>query len=162
MEIEQFWQALRTFWTPERLDKWWQAIYEDGHGGPENLQNLLCLDPNTHMLHGLGWFGLEPLNAALDGSWMNVQFWWLRPGERDASVEFTTPPQLPQILDPTVYRVCIYDARSSRLVCSGDVVTLVTQNPETHPLADMRIVEMRWVMDRVVAVSGLAEREGIY
>lgn len=90
MKIEQFWQALRTFWTPERLDKWWQAIYEDGHGGPEKLQNLLCLDPNTHMLHGLGWFGLEPLNAALDGSWMNVQFWWLRPGERDASVEFTT------------------------------------------------------------------------
>ncbi|BCR91405.1 uncharacterized protein ACHE_70248A [Aspergillus chevalieri] len=66
-------RKLRVFWTRERLATWLQANYEDRHQGAEKLQNLLSLDRSTHILYGTGWFGLEPLNAAPDGAWMNVQ-----------------------------------------------------------------------------------------
>lgn len=76
-------------------------------------------------------------------------------------VGLTVPPRLSPNSDPKQCNLGLYNI-NGRLIYSGDVITLVTVNPETHPLPDMRIMEMRWFMNRVVAMSGLAEREGIY
>ena len=42
---------------------------------------------------------------------------------------------------------------------SGDRVRLSTNNPEKMPLPDIRLLELRWMLNRVAAISGAAQGE---
>lgn len=52
-EIETFWRTFRIFWNEERLSVWWQLIYGD-QLDTEKVQNVICLNPDAHVLHGMG------------------------------------------------------------------------------------------------------------
>jgi hypothetical protein len=40
---------------------------------------------------------------------------------------------------------------------SGDTFTLTTDDPESHPLPSLELLDMQWVLQRLVAMCGAAE-----
>jgi hypothetical protein len=42
-------------------------------------------------------------------------------------------------------------------ICSGDEISLTTDDPVSQPLPDLRLLEMQWFLHRVTAMSGAAE-----
>ncbi|KAB8235714.1 uncharacterized protein BDW43DRAFT_309048 [Aspergillus alliaceus] len=47
-----------------------------------------------------------------------------------------------------------------KTIASGDVFTLITNNPETMPLPSQPSLEMQWYLQRIAGLSGAAEAEG--
>lgn len=42
-------------------------------------------------------------------------------------------------------------------ICSGDTFTFTTEDPETLPLPSMELLDMQWILLRLVAMCGAAE-----
>lgn len=154
-EVDLFWKALRWLCTKERVDAWRDAIFRDADG-TEIVENMICLSPSAHAMHVKGIFALEPLDTDSEGKWMTVRFWWLC---FDITGDFAlaTVPQLPSDFDGYAYNMGLHNIKTSRSIRSGDVVTLETNNPTTHPLPDTRLLEIQWLMNRVTAISGAAK-----
>jgi hypothetical protein len=46
---------------------------------------------------------------------------------------------------------------SDRRICSGDIFTLTTNDPEKRPLPSMELLEMQWILQRLMGMCGSAE-----
>ena len=46
---------------------------------------------------------------------------------------------------------------SDHIIQSGDEIRLTTEDPENRPLPHWDILEMQWILNRIVAMSGGAE-----
>ncbi|GFF41160.1 hypothetical protein IFM51744_04714 [Aspergillus udagawae] len=55
----------------------------------------------------------------------------------------------------------LHDVRNDRPLLSGEMVTLETHDLENCPLPDTRILEMQWVLNRVLALSGTVKPNGL-
>ena len=55
--IDSIWAALRTFWSQERVDAWYNAVFSSD----TEVVNLMCLDPSAHKYHERAYFALEPI-----------------------------------------------------------------------------------------------------
>lgn len=42
-------------------------------------------------------------------------------------------------------------------ICSGDLIVIKTANTDTHPLPDVALLQMQWVLQAVTALAGGAE-----
>lgn len=82
--------------------------------------------------------------------------WWLKPSG-PGNFPFATTPELPPSLDPQSVDLGLYNVRSNVPLYSGEVLTLKTHNPQTHPLPDVRLLELQWILNRVAAIRGAAE-----
>lgn len=156
--VVMFWRMLRMFWSEDRVNAWWQAIYGD-EAGAEKPQNQICMSPSAHEMYTQGLFALEPLplDKNSEGRELSVRFWWLKLAESTGRVDLITQPQLPSDFDPSGYGLGLHNVRTGEPIRSGDVITLRTHNPETHPLPDIRILEMQWFLNRVTALRDAAE-----
>lgn len=157
--VRLFWDTLRVFWTKEHVDQWSDAIFRNDDLCSERVENLLCLSCDAHSLHTLGHFALEPLTRDIDGRSLTVRFWWLKKDPRDKTIDIAVIPQLPANYDPCDIGIGLHNPCSKRPLRSGDTITLSTQNPTEHPLPDMRLLEMQWILSRVTAISGTGEAD---
>lgn len=66
-------------------------------------------------------------------------------------------PVSPRRSHPTPAERHLYNCYQNKEVRSGDVITLVTENPETHPLPSFELLEMQWILHRVAAISGAVD-----
>jgi hypothetical protein len=46
---------------------------------------------------------------------------------------------------------------TKQIIYSGQKFSLTTDDPKIHPLPDYGLLEMQWILQRVVAMSGAAE-----
>ncbi|GAQ10075.1 hypothetical protein ALT_7396 [Aspergillus lentulus] len=151
--VKQFFNALRDFWSAEKVEAWHNAIY--GHVlGTERAANLILLSPNAHELHTRGYFALEPVEEDPEGKWITVKIWWLK---QHTGVDFNIVPQLPPNQHPGEYEVGLHNIRDDKPLLSGDPITLETPDPINYPLPDFRILELQWILNRVLALRGGAE-----
>ena len=92
--VTDFWAFLRTFWTAERVDSWWEAVYGDVVT-TERPENMILLSRDAHHYHTQGRFALEPFSKDPDGRSLSLRFWWLRPsGTEPHQVNLITPPRV--------------------------------------------------------------------
>ncbi|RHZ60687.1 uncharacterized protein CDV56_103881 [Aspergillus thermomutatus] len=103
------------------------------------------------------YFALEPVDKDEYGKWLTLKVWWLKRHEHAGGVDFSVTPQLPSDLHPRVYEVGLHNVRDDKPLLSGDLIKLETHDPENYPLPDMRILEMQWILNRVLALRGGAE-----
>ena len=52
-EIVQYWDFLRIFWTEDRVNSWWDAVYGDVVT-TERPENMILLSHDAHHYHTLG------------------------------------------------------------------------------------------------------------
>lgn len=51
----------------------------------------------------------------------------------------------------------LWNGDQDRCISSGDIITITTEDPETHPLPSFELLQMQWVLNRLVAISGAAD-----
>jgi hypothetical protein len=148
------WTVLRLFWSQDRVDAWYKAIFSSG---TEVVYNLMCLAPHVHKYHERAYFALEPKEISDDKKRLTVKFFWLPRNQYSPTVDILRTPLIPEDLDGQNHGVGLWNFHTDKRIRSGDEIYLETNDPETLPLPDLRILEMQWILHRVTALSGAAE-----
>ena len=151
----EFWNVLRCFWPPERINSWREAILPSG---PDSCINMICLSPNLHRLWNLAKFAMKPVDAPNKRT-VRVQFFWLhslRGIRLENPLDLLTRPNLTPTQTP-----CEARTDGSGILASGDIIELTTDDPETKPLPSLALMEMQWVLMRLAAMCAAGERLGM-
>ncbi|KAF2190446.1 hypothetical protein K469DRAFT_746946 [Zopfia rhizophila CBS 207.26] len=148
-----FWDTLRMFWSKERVDAWYNAIFPTG---TEVCQNLLCLCPNAHAYWESAYFALKPIRISDDKKRLDLQFFWLSTNSHVSGVNILQAPSI-SALDQGPNLTRLINNETCTLIRSGDEISLETDDPVLRPLPNFRLLEMQWFLHRVTAMSGAAE-----
>ncbi|EEP81424.1 predicted protein [Uncinocarpus reesii 1704] len=151
---DSFWGSLQVFWSEERIKQWKAAVFTER--STKACYNLITFDPLVHACWGRALFALKPLDVAEDQKSMQVQFFWLRNYPRRPAQSITSRPELPASLDGNLADLCLFDCITDKVIVSGTVLTLHTDDPETKPLPSIALLEMQWFLHRLTAMSGAA------
>ncbi|OAX77409.1 hypothetical protein ACJ72_08293 [Emergomyces africanus] len=156
-QTQSFWLLLRVFWSEERVAGWKKAILPNGTETPENL---MCLAPNLHRLHTNGRFALQPIKLSEDQTKLTLRFYWLPRPDLPARRSLRDRAHIDDNLTELPRHLNIHNSITHRPVCSGDEIILETSDPINLPLPDIRLLDMQWVLQRLMALSGAAEADG--
>lgn len=149
-----FWDTLRVFWSAERVNAWYNAIFPVG---TEVCQNFICLAPDAHAYWAREYFVLKPIRISDDKKRLDVQFFWLPQRSYSPKVNILKVPQLSVDLDQGPNLTMLHNNESLQKICSGDEISLETDDPVSKPLPDFDLLEMQWFLHRVAAISAAAE-----
>jgi hypothetical protein len=163
--VPDFWRSLTIFWGKDQINKWKNTIFPDGVG-VERCFNLISLSSEAHDMWNRGLFAFKPLKLSRDRKTLTVQFFWQVPGkyEIDSEVDLLTETPSSEGLD-TVGEDTVGDGyflarprddRSISRIYSGEVFTFTTKDPKNLPLPSLELLEMQWVLQRLVGMSGAA------
>lgn len=151
-----FWTTLETFWSEEKIEAWKKAVM--GDAGTENVQNLLCLTNWAHGLWGKAYFALKPLELSDDKKTLKLKFFWLKQSKYSRVTSPSEAPDLPAGLSGIEPKQAkLWNAPWEKKVCSGDIIILTTNDPARRPLPSIDILDMQWTLNRLVAMSGVAD-----
>ena len=146
---------------------WRLKIFQDPENpGVEGCFNLISLSHDAHDSWNQGLFALKPLKLSRDQKKLTVQFFWQVQGnyEIEDQIDLLTEPTSSEDLEAAVNksgeRHWLYrdenDGLPPRMICSGDVFTFTTEDPTNLPLPSLELLEMQWVLQRLVGMSGAA------
>jgi hypothetical protein len=163
--IPKFWTLLHIFWDEARVEKWKTTILPNSQNpdiGVERCLNLIPLSPNAHDMWKRGLFALKPLELSHDRTKLTVQFFWQVPGNYQfgSLVDLLTEPASSKGLDFVGDGdfLCRFENDiSSPRIRSGEIFTFTTRDPENLPLPSLELLEMQWILQRLVGMSGAAE-----
>ena len=116
-----------------------------------------CVLPQAHInIGGMHFSPSKPIGLSDDRKRLDMQFFWLAKGNH-SQVGILQRPALPVDLDQGPNITKLYNVLTDQKICSGDEISLETDDPVAHPLPDLRLLEMQWFLTRVAAMSGVAE-----
>jgi hypothetical protein len=161
--IPKFWNLLRLFWDKDRVAKWRRTIFPDSQNpvGAEGCFNLISLTPTAHDMWNRELFVLKPLKLSRNQKKLTVQFFWQVPGNYDieSRIDLLTEPTSSEGLDllpnGCFLNRLIADGSSPR-IRSGERFTFTTKDPKNLPLPSLELLEMQWVLQRLVGMCGAA------
>jgi hypothetical protein len=166
--IPKFWDLLYLFWDEDRVTKWRRTIFPDSENpdvGAEGCFNLISLTPTAHDLWNRGLFALKPLKLSRDQKKLTVQFFWQVPGNHDieSQIDLLTEPTSSEGLEIVANESGKHwltrlenDGSPPRMIRSGETFTFTTKDPKKLPLPSLELLEMQWVLQRLVGMSGAA------
>jgi hypothetical protein len=119
------------------------------------------LSPDAHTAWNKGLFALKPLKLSRDQKTLTVQFFWQVPGDYKlgSEVDLLTETSSSKNLDLAgghFLNRLENDGTTSR-IHSGETFTFTTKDPENLPLPSLELLEMQWVLQRLVGMCGAAE-----
>ncbi|QSS55168.1 hypothetical protein I7I53_02977 [Histoplasma capsulatum var. duboisii H88] len=173
-ELRAFWSTLSLFWDELKITQLRDFVNQKS---TETVENFLLLAPTVHACWDEQLFALQPLSMSTDKKTLTVKFFWLCPTSLDSlrlsttalpedpTQEFTVePPSFPANLSQGG-RKCgyaerpnlrIYNCQTNELISSGQVITLTTEDPESMPLPDLKLLDLQWKLHRVLALAAAA------
>ncbi|KAI9368433.1 hypothetical protein BJX61DRAFT_537260 [Aspergillus egyptiacus] len=154
-ERDAFWSMLCNFWDADQIQRWKRVVL--GPEGTEVLQNMLCLSHDCHGLWGMARFALQPVELSEDQKVLKMRFFWLPAAKFSKSVPVTRRPSLPSDLRHVGKQTKLFNCATSAQICSGDIITIKTTDPENYPLPSLEILGLQWTLTRVLAMSGAAD-----
>jgi HNH endonuclease len=113
-----FWSVLRLFWTQDRIDEWYDAIFSSS-AGTEVVSNLMCLCPNVHRYHERAFFALKPIEISDDKKSLKVQFYWLLKCKHSNSVDILRVPTIPGNSDGKLRDIGLWNVKTDQRIRSG-------------------------------------------
>ncbi|RAH83729.1 hypothetical protein BO86DRAFT_446822 [Aspergillus japonicus CBS 114.51] len=143
----QFWETLSLFWTSERVESWKAEIL--GPQGTEHCAHLMCLSNIAHKLWEKGRFALYPL------------FWLPTMAYRtEQSLRRSPSPVCPNLTSHSkdgVPYATSYKLATDEKIQSGETLTMRTTDPVNLPLPSIKLLQLQWLLHRVLAMSGVAD-----
>jgi HNH endonuclease len=161
-----FWNMLKNFWPEEKVAAWEAELFPNGthENGLETARNLISLSKDAHDYWNKGAFALKPIFLSDDKTTLTIQFFWqAKHQEIQPTMSLLTTPLSTKDLDSnngarlTNYRVKYGD--SFKLIKSGDIFELKTDDAEARPLPSFTLLEMQWFLQRVMGMAGAADIE---
>ncbi|KAE8326208.1 hypothetical protein BDV39DRAFT_206102 [Aspergillus sergii] len=158
--LKEFWAILRMFWTRKKVDAWKKQV--SGPHRTETCSNMMCMVNVAQKLWEKARFALKPLSISEDQKVLTVQFYWLpRHSYSRRMPAIKTPGPFPGNLSSSTVNgehiAKLFNIATDTKLCSGDVITFETNDPIGHPLPSMELLNMQWVLHRVLALSGVAD-----
>lgn len=150
---KRFWGVLAMFWSSKQITEWEEVVL--GPQRTEILPNLMCLAPHVHRLWGKAHFALKPVKLSEDRKRLTVVFYWLGQGLYEQK-DLRMPPTQVRNFDGATRGTRFVDCESLKLISSGDTLTFTTTDSEKFPLPSIALLEMQWLLNRLVAISGAA------
>ncbi|PGH15998.1 hypothetical protein AJ80_05341 [Polytolypa hystricis UAMH7299] len=151
------WKTLKLFWTEEKVNRWLSAI----QATTETPKNLFCLAPHAHAYQGKAYFALKYLGSNEENTSRTVVFMWLPHFDKPHSLRVCTEPSAAPVIqlrkDGAGGVVGLWDVSTESPISTGDQIVLETTDPVGLPLPDVDLLELHWVLQRVVAMAGGAE-----
>ena len=138
---------------------------------------MVTVAPGVHKYWDDGLFVLNPLGVSSDGKVLTAQFFWLCPGHierldintsllpNDQNEDFIVePPTLPSnlrqggrtSLNNLTPNIRLYNCATDAIITSGQLVTVSTSDPVSMPLPSMEILQLHWLLHRVLALCAAA------
>jgi hypothetical protein len=158
-----FWDCLKTFWDEDKVAKWQAHIFPEGiqNIGKERVDNLISLALDVHNYWQRGAFALKPVLLSADKKALIVQFFWQKvPKDIQPTMDLSRQPPSTEGLEE--YETA--DGRTAWLytgnhlrIKSGEYFELTTTDPENMPLPNFELLEMQWLLQRVLGMAGGAE-----
>ncbi|KAE8319790.1 hypothetical protein BDV41DRAFT_169821 [Aspergillus transmontanensis] len=168
-----FWEMLKYFWSPARISLWHSKIFTNPErpGTPyDSISNLICLSSDLHQAWTDGRFALRPLEYNAEKTELKFQFYY-QPAPNHSlgdRISLLTRPGSSRDLDGlyrnqgTVLTLVLVDDNGQVLrVRSGQEFTFKTSDPVELPLPSKELLEMAWILARVVNLSGAGEEKEI-
>src|SRR4051794_37310728 len=129
--------------------------------GVERCFNLISLSPNAHDMWNRGLFALKPLELSPDRKKLIVQFFWQVPGgyKINSRIDLLTEPASSEGLEIANenWLTRLENDGSTPRIRSGERFTFTTKDPQNLPLPSLELLEMQWVLQRLVGMCGAAE-----
>jgi hypothetical protein len=109
-----------------------------------------------------GLFALKPLELSRNRKKLTGQFFWQVPGgyQIKSRIDLLTKPVSSKDLDfiRGGYILNRFEGdTSSPRIHSGEIFTFTTKDPKNLPLPSVELLEMQWVLQRLVGICGAAE-----
>jgi len=102
-------------------------------------------------------FALKPLQLSSDRKTLTVQLFWQvsTKYEIDSRIDLLTEPVSSKDLDfvDGYFLPRIDDGPTRHDILSGEVFTFTTEDPENLPLPSVELLEMKWILQRLVGMS---------
>ena len=157
-----FWRCLAIFWGKDQINKWKNTIFPDGVGvGVEKCFNLISLSAEAHDMWNKGLFAFKPLKLSRDRKILTVQFFWQVPSKYKINSEIDLLTETPSsegldMVGDGYFLARHRNDRSLSRIRSGDTFTFTTKDPENLPLPSLELLELQWILQRLVGMSGAA------
>ena len=137
------------FWSEERVNAWYAAILSKG---TEICHNLICLSPSAHRYWEKAHFALKPIGLSDDKKRLDIEFFWLTKSHH-TELTVLQRPILSGHSHQGPNRTMLMNCLTEKAICSGDQITLETDDPVAHPLPNLQLLEMQWFLHRVTAAA---------
>ncbi|KAK1149752.1 hypothetical protein N8T08_005306 [Aspergillus melleus] len=156
-----FWDMLEYFWSSTRIKAWKDKIFVDPNQPRkqvDSVENQLCMSKDLHYLWTEGRFVLRPLEYNADKSVLEVEWHWQAGANHNGTVYVNTSIQSSRGLDD-----CLTVGGGSRKIMipsairTGDKFQLRTNDPINLPLPSKELLDMQFVLSRIVNLSGAAD-----
>ena len=160
------WRLLKYFWTEEHVERWYKNLFDpqkDDRFAGDVCYNMISLSPDAHRYHWSGYFALKPVKISEDKKCLSVKLYWLPKVDGPISSSVSRLCDPPSQLEgnpsqgPGLARLFNYEMPISGCfpcIKSGDEIKLTTEDPENCPLPHWELLEMQWILNRVVVMSG--------
>ncbi|KAB8274468.1 hypothetical protein BDV30DRAFT_209054 [Aspergillus minisclerotigenes] len=168
-----FWEMLKYFWSPERISLWHSELFtnpERPNTPYDSISNLICMSADLHQAWTDGRFALRPLEYNAEKMELKFQFYYQPAPSHslDDRISLLTRPGSSRDLDGlyrnqnAFFHLVIVDDNGQILrVRSGQEFTFKTSDPVKLPLPSKGLLEMAWILARVVNMSGAGEAKEI-
>ena len=151
-----FWDVLKTFWSPEKIDTWQEAIFHPGSTtGLDICSNLVTFSYGAHAYWNNALFALQPIAVSEDKLSLSLRFFWLLKYHHSSSIDLLTQPKTLHGLKGGLDYTGWYKFQEKRALEAGDIIRIITDNPETKPLPSLELLRMQWILTRLVALSAI-------
>jgi len=149
------------FWSKEKVASWEAQVFPPGshQNGAESTKNFIALSCTTRRLWNQGAFALKPVLISTDKKTLILQFFWqARQPDVSSTMSLLTRPLPTKNLDNgNGYRLATeYTPGHPKLVESGDLIAMTTDDPKTRPLPSFELLELQWFLQRVMGMAGAA------
>lgn len=153
-EDARFWIILRVFWPSDQVARWQRQ--RSTEKGRDVCENLLTMTPQACSIWRAGGFALKPLRQSQDRKNLDLQFFWLEPYKRQSVIPISERPELlPMNPRGHCRELKLFSFGAIDFdICSGEIFTLHTDDPEKRPLPSVELLEMQWIMHRAIALAG--------
>ncbi|KAJ6012182.1 hypothetical protein N7499_012850 [Penicillium canescens] len=149
------WRWIYLFWNETKVSGWQQAV-DRLTQYRQPCEGMITLSSNAHALWRMARFALKPIKVTEDEKKMTLRFFWL-PVVHNPRLRLTDPPVYSSNLSGAPNRAKLWNYETNKEVCSGDIITVTTEDPKNNPLPSMALLELQWCLTRVLALSGAAE-----
>jgi hypothetical protein len=155
-DSRQLKSTLRMFWSEEDTTAWETSI--SGKNGTESPRNMMVLCTHVHKAWGKGAFAIKPLGPiSPDGKRLQAQFYWLQVNEYAADDTMVSRPSFPGKLATGPKNFLLHDCQTGQQIVSGHPIVFETDDPDQRPLPSLELLNMQWMLQRVLAMSGAGE-----
>ena len=153
----EFWNYLRLFWSTDRVNLWMKDTFKDEQPY-ESCKNLITLSPDVHSAWQKALFALKPISISPDEKRLDIQLFWMPRYQHPRLIDPRRAPELMASLNSTG-EWKLFDYESEKLIRSGHLITMETDDPDKKPLPSFHLLDMQWTLQCLTNMSAAGERE---